>query len=88
MVEGVAAANLPFKGARLRALGAACAGGLAAHLSISFGNAHAEALGPLLAGGCLGMGVLAYWLVGGRVSRYAVLYGAALIAAVTGAFLG
>jgi hypothetical protein len=33
------------------------------------------------------MGAVSYWLVGKRLSRYAVLYLAAGLAAITGAFL-
>ncbi|MFZ5468237.1 MAG: PTS system mannose/fructose/sorbose family transporter subunit IID [Myxococcota bacterium] len=87
LVEGVAAVHLPQKGARLRALAAASAGGLAAWLAIAFGAGQAGTYAPLLSGGCLAMGALAFYLVGRQVSRYAVLYASALLAAIAGAFL-
>ncbi|MBI3180543.1 MAG: PTS system mannose/fructose/sorbose family transporter subunit IID [Myxococcales bacterium] len=87
LVEAVAKANLPSQGARLRGVAAASAGGLAAWLAILFGAGQGGAWAPLLAGGCLALGGLAYWLVGRRVSHYAALYIAALLAAVAGAVL-
>ncbi len=87
LVEEVAKANLPKRGARLRAIGAASAGALAAWLAIVFGRNEEAAWAPLLASGCLVMGAASYWLVVKRMSRYAVLYLAAGLAAVAGAFL-
>ena len=87
LVEEVAKANLPKRGARLRAIGAASAGALAAWLAIVFGRNEEAAWAPLLASGCLVMGAVSYWLVAKRMSRYAVLYLAAGLAAVAGAFL-
>ncbi|WP_370458900.1 PTS system mannose/fructose/sorbose family transporter subunit IID [Aggregicoccus sp. 17bor-14] len=87
LVESVARANLPTRGARLRALAAVCAGGIAAWLAATFGAHAGGARAPLLAGGCLGMGVLAYLLVSRRVPSYVVLYLAAALACAAGAFL-
>lgn len=87
LVEAVAKANLPKRGARLRAVAAASAGALAAWLAIVFGRNEEASWAPLLSGGCLIMGAVSYWLVGKRLSRYAVLYLAAGLAALTGAFL-
>jgi mannose PTS system EIID component len=87
LVEAVARANLPARGARLRALAAASAGGIAAWLAATFGAHAGGASAPLLAAGCLGMGVLAYLLVSRRVPSYAVLYLAAALACAAGAFL-
>jgi PTS system mannose-specific IID component len=87
LVEAVAKADLPKRGARLRAVAAASAGALAAWLAIVFGRNEEASWAPLLAGGCLTMGAVSYWLVAKRVSRYAVLYLAAGLAAVAGAFL-
>jgi PTS system mannose-specific IID component len=87
LVEAVAKANLPKRGARLRAVAAASAGALAAWLAIVFGRNEEASWAPLLSSGCLIMGAVSYWLVGKRLSRYAVLYLAAGLAAITGAFL-
>lgn len=87
LVEAVAKANLPKRGARLRAVAAASAGALAAWLAIVFGRNEEASWAPLLSSGCLIMGAVSYWLVGKRHSRYAVLYLAAGLAAITGAFL-
>ena len=87
LIEEVAKANLPRWGVRLRAVAAASAGGLAAWLAIAFGAGQGGEWAPLLAGGCLAMGGLAYFLVVRRVSNYVVLYLAALFAGMAGAFL-
>lgn len=87
LVEEVAKANLPKRGARLRAVAAASAGALAAWLAIVFGRNEEASWAPLLASGCLIMGAVSYWLVAKRVSRYVVLYLSAGLAAVAGAFL-
>ena len=87
LVEAVAKTDLPRRGARLRALGAASAGALAAWLAIVFGRNEAGHWAPLLAGGCLALGAISYWLVARRATNYAVLYFAALLSAVAGAFL-
>lgn len=87
LVESVARANLPKRGARLRAIGAASAGALAAWLAIVFGRNEEASWAPLLASGCLVMGAGSYWLVAKRISRYAALYAAAGLAAIAGAFL-
>lgn len=87
LVEAVAHANLPVRGARLRVVAAASAGGLAAWLALTFGALQGGLWGPVLAAGCLGMGVLSYVLVGRRVSNYALLYLAAALAVLAGAFL-
>jgi PTS system mannose-specific IID component len=83
----VARANLPTRGARLRAVAAGCAGGLAAWLAASFGANAGGRFAPLLSVGCLGMGVLSYLLVARRVPNYVVLYLAAGLACAAGAFL-
>jgi PTS system mannose-specific IID component len=87
LVEAIAKTDLPRRGARLRALGAASAGALAAWLAIVFGRNEAGHWAPLLAGGCLVLGAISYWLAARRATYYAVLYFAALLAAVAGAFL-
>jgi PTS system mannose-specific IID component len=87
LVEAVARANLPARGARLRTIAAACAGGLAAWLAVSFGAQTGGLRAPLLAAGCLGLGVLSYGLVARNVPNYVVLYLAAGLACVAGAFL-
>nr|WP_233591329.1 MULTISPECIES: PTS system mannose/fructose/sorbose family transporter subunit IID [unclassified Corallococcus] len=87
LVEAVARVNLPAKGARLRGVAAASAGGLAAWLALSFGATAGGTWAPFLAVGCLAVGVLAYVLVNRRVPTYVVLYVAAGLACAAGAFL-
>ena len=87
LVEAVARANLPSRGAKLRAVAAASAGGLAAWLAVSFGANAGGAHAPLLAAGCLALGVASYVLVSRRVPNYVVLYLAAGLACAAGAFL-
>jgi mannose PTS system EIID component len=87
LVEAVAKANLPTRGGHLRAVAAACAGGLAAWLAIDFGDNQGGTWGIALAGGCLLLGALAYWLAAKRLPGYALLYVAAVLAGVAGALL-
>ncbi len=87
LVEGLAQANLPARGARLRILAAASAGGLAAYLALDFGAQQGGTLGPYLAAGCLVVGALAYVLVSRKFGNYAVLYLAAALAISAGVFL-
>jgi PTS system mannose-specific IID component len=87
LVEAVARANLPSLGARLRAVAAASAGGLAAFLATTFGRNAGGPHAPLLAAGCLVLGVVSYLLVHRRVPNYVVLYLAAGLACAAGAFL-
>ena len=87
LVEAVARANLPTRGAKLRAVGAACAGGLAAWLAVTFGSNAGGRFAPLLSAGCLALGVVSYLLVARRVPNYVVLYLAAGLACAAGAFL-
>lgn len=87
LVEEIARANLPARGARLRVLAAASAGGLAAYLALVFANNVGETKAPLLAAGCLVLGGLGYWLVSRGVPRYVLLYVAAILAGLAGAFM-
>lgn len=87
LVEAVARANLPTRGAKLRAVAAACAGGLAAWLAFTFGAKAGGRFAPLLSAGCLALGVVSYLMVARRVPNYVVLYLAAGLACVAGAFL-
>jgi mannose PTS system EIID component len=87
LVENLAKTNLPTRGARLRVLAAACAGGLAAWLAIAFGRNEGGVWAPVLSGGALGVGGLSYWLVARGVPSYAVLYSAALLAVAAGVYL-
>ncbi len=87
LVEGLAKANLPARGARLREVAAANAGGIAAWLAIAFGSHEGGRLAPYLAAGCLLLGGFGYWLVSKRVPKYAVLYLAAVLAVTAGVFL-
>jgi PTS system mannose-specific IID component len=87
VVEAIAKADLPGRGAQLRALAAASAGALAAWLAIVFGRNEEASWAPVLASSCLAMGAIGYWLVAKGMSRYLVLYLAAMLAAAAGAFL-
>ncbi|QRK09775.1 PTS system mannose/fructose/sorbose family transporter subunit IID [Archangium violaceum] len=87
LVEAVARANLPSRGAKLRSVAAACAGGLAAWLAATFGANAGGRYAPLLSLGCLALGVVSYLLVARRVPNYVVLYLAAGLACAAGAFL-
>lgn len=87
LVESVARTNLPTKGARLRTVAAASAGGLAAYLATTFGRTAGGVNAPYLAAGCLAVGVAAYLLVNRRVPNYLVLYAVAGLACAAGAFL-
>jgi PTS system mannose-specific IID component len=87
LVEAVARANLPTRGARLRSLAAASAGGLAAWLAVDLGRTAGGVHAPWLVAGCLASGVVSYMLVQQRVPNYVVLYLAAGLACAAGAFL-
>lgn len=87
LIEEIARADLPGRGAALRALAAASAGGLAAFLAMTFGANEPGYLQVLLVLGCLGVGSLAYWFVAQKVPKYLVLYVAAALAGVAGAVL-
>ena len=87
LVERLAQANLPGRGARLRAVAAASAGASAAYLAMHFGSQQGGAWGPALAAGCLGMGAVSYFLVGRKLSGYALLYLSAGLAVLAGALL-
>jgi mannose PTS system EIID component len=87
LVEEVAKAKLPARGARLRAVAAASAGALAAYLALQFGAQESGGAAPLLAAGCLILGGASYWLAGRTRTKYLLLYVAAGLAAVAGAVL-
>ncbi|MDY7227536.1 PTS system mannose/fructose/sorbose family transporter subunit IID [Hyalangium rubrum] len=87
LVEAVARANLPTRGARLRSVAAASAGGLAAWLAVDLGRTAGGNHAPWLVAGCLALGVVSYILVQQRVPNYVVLYLAAGLACAAGAFL-
>jgi len=87
LVEAVARANLPTRGARLRSVAAASAGGLAAWLAVDLGRTAGGSHAPWLVAGCLALGVVSYVLVQQRVPNYIVLYLAAGLACAAGAFL-
>lgn len=87
LVEEVARAKLPQRGARLRLVAAVSAGGLAGWLAVVFGMRHSSEWGLPLALGCLLLGALSYFLVGRRVPNHILLYLAALLALGAGALL-
>lgn len=87
LVEALARANLPTHGARLRTVAAASSGALTAWLAIAFGAGQGGEWAAVLAGGCLALGGLSYWLVARGVSRYLVLYAGTALAAVVGGLL-
>ncbi|HZA49125.1 MAG TPA: PTS system mannose/fructose/sorbose family transporter subunit IID [Myxococcaceae bacterium] len=87
LVEEVARSNLPARGARLRSFAAFSSGGLAAWLALAFGAQEGGVYAPFLAAGCLLVGAAGYWLVKYGVPRYVLLYVAAALAILAGAFL-
>jgi mannose PTS system EIID component len=87
LVEAVARANLPGRGAKLRTVGAACAGGLSAWLAVTFGANAGGRFAPVLSVGCLVLGGVSYGLVARRVPGYVVLYLTAALACLAGALL-
>ena len=81
-------ARVALRLAESRRVTAGCAGGLAAFLALQYGAQQGGAGAPLLAGGCLLFGGLAWVLVSrARVSPYLVLYAAALFSGALGALL-
>ncbi len=87
LVEAVARAHLPSRGARLRAVAAASAGAAATYLAFAFGSQQGGVGGWLLAGGCLALGALSYVLVARRVPTAALTILAAVLAGCLGAWL-
>lgn len=87
LIEGISRANLPARGAKLRTVAAASAGGLAAWLAVDFGSRAASAAALWLTLGCLLAGVGAYHLVGWKRSPYVALYVVAGLAGLAGALL-
>jgi PTS system mannose-specific IID component len=87
LVGALGEAQLPSRGAQLRTLAAASAGGLAAWLAIDFGTQQGGLAGGFLAAGCIAAGTLSYWLVVHRLPHLLVLYLAAILAGTVGAFL-
>ena len=88
MIAEISALRIPAWSERLRRVTAGCAGGLAAFLALQYGAQQGGAGAPLLAGGCLLFGGLAWVLVSrARVSPYLVLYAAALFSGALGALL-
>jgi PTS system mannose-specific IID component len=87
LVEAVARARLPTRGARLRAGAAASAGAAAAYLAFTFGAQQGGVGGWLLAGGCLALGALSYLLVARKVPTALLTAMAALLAGCLGAWL-
>lgn len=87
IVEKLAKINVAAWGQRLREIAAACAGGLAAWQAIRFGSVESEWAGPILVGGCLVTGGVAYTLVARAFNPYLVLYCVALLAGTAGAWL-
>src|SRR5262249_58023293 len=80
LVEAVAKAHLPSRGARLRAVAAASAGAAATYLGYVFGSQQGGVGGWLMAGGCLALGALSYVLVARKVPPAALVILAAVLA--------
>lgn len=88
LVEEVARVRLPQRGALLRNLASACAGGLAVWAASMLGTQQGGVkTGPLLTAGCLLLGALAYRGLGWRFTRYGVLYLSAGLAILAGALI-
>lgn len=89
LIEEVARVRLPQRGAVLRSLAAACAGGLAVWGAFKLGTMQGGPRGgPLLTVGCLLLGALAYRALAWRATRYGALYLAAGLAIVAGVLMG
>lgn len=84
LVAKLAGPNIARWGERLRAIAAGAAGALAAYLSVGFAYRSGLSV-PLLTGGCLLIAVLSFAVSETRGSRWAALYGSALLAIVAGA---
>jgi len=87
LVEALGKQNLPARGAALRTMAAASAGGLAAWLAVDLGRREGGKWAPYLAAGCLCLGVLSYLAVRKQLGGYVTLYLAALLAVVAGMVL-
>lgn len=86
LVEDVARAKLPARGARLRVVAAASAGGLAAWLAMVLGSNEGGVGSVVLAGACLLLGIASYALVARRHSPSWVFYLAAGLACAAGTY--
>lgn len=84
LVEEVARAKLPRRGAHLRSLGAGFAGAAAATLALTLGRIEPGLPGMAFGLGFLVWGALGYALLGRHVSRYALLYGSAAAGVAVG----
>ncbi len=87
MLDSVASLRAPSWAERLRRVAAAAAGGLASYLALGFGAQERGLAAPLLAGGCLLLGLFAYLLVANGRSAYWGLYLAALLSGAMGVLL-
>lgn len=83
VVARLAELKVPMWSNRLRSLAAAAASGVGVWLAFRFSQGDAAA--TWLGAGCLGLGLVATWLVERQVPPLAVLYGAAVLATVAGA---
>jgi PTS system mannose-specific IID component len=85
LVPKLQALQVPRWGQRLRVLAAAAAGGSASWLAVKFGSHARGWLEPALDVASLAFGVLVVFLLSKKVSPYALLYAAAIIAIALGA---
>jgi len=84
LVQRLEATLVKNVGERLRALAAACAGGLGASMALSFGLQQRDLAGLELTLGCATAGALAAFLAERRVSPYIMLYAIAAAALLAG----
>lgn len=87
IVARLHAAHVPMWGNRLRGAAAFLTGGLGAWLAVRFGTQAGGAVSPLLALGCVAVGVVALVMLERRRHPLVLLYALAAVAIVAGAFL-
>lgn len=87
LVASLSKVRLPQRGALLRNLAAACAGGLVVVAALRFGQVTGHRGGGLLAVACVGLAVLTYSRMAWRPARYVALYVAAGLAILTSALI-
>ncbi len=86
LVERLEATRVRRLGEQLRALAAACAGGLGASLALTFGVQQHDLVGLELTIGCALAGAFAAFLAERRVSPYIMLYAVAVAALAASLF--
>ena len=86
LVPKLGAVRVKQAGEWLRAIAAACAGGLGASIALSYGLVQRELAGLVLTLGCAMAGAFAAFLAERQVSPYIMLYAIALAALLAGIY--